>query len=147
MISHSVCRALKLAKVVLSRYDPPVFSCNGLVTIQKAVTTNSEQDFYRILSTYRSANPVRIGCQWMWNVITMRTFNCLKARWFSSGRLLSLSFTFYLARVENIRQFRILDKKLHTEDEEVTPTMKVKRKSINAQYKDLIESMYREWIT
>ncbi len=55
-----------------------------------------------------------------------------------------LIFTFYLARVENIRQFRILDKKLHTEDEEVTPTMKVKRKSINAQYKDLIESMYRE---
>jgi long-chain acyl-CoA synthetase len=49
-----------------------------------------------------------------------------------------------LARVENIRQFRILDKKLHTEDGEVTPTMKVKRKSINAQYKDLIESMYRE---
>jgi long-chain acyl-CoA synthetase len=49
-----------------------------------------------------------------------------------------------LARVENIRQFRILDKKLHTEDGEVTPTMKVKRKSINAQYEDLIESIYRE---
>jgi long-chain acyl-CoA synthetase len=49
-----------------------------------------------------------------------------------------------LARVENIRKFRILDKKLYTEDGEVTPTMKVKRKFINAQYKDLIESMYRE---
>ena len=80
----------------------------------------------------------------MCNVITMRTFNCLKARWSSFGRLISLIFAFYLARVENIRPFRILDKKLHTEDEEVTPTMKVKRKSINAQYKDLIESMYRE---
>jgi long-chain acyl-CoA synthetase len=49
-----------------------------------------------------------------------------------------------VARVENIRKFRILDKKLYTEDGEVTPTMKVKRKSINEQYKDLIESMYRE---
>ena len=49
-----------------------------------------------------------------------------------------------VARVENIRKFRILDKKLYTEDGEVTPTMKVKRKAINAQYKDLIDSMYKE---
>jgi long-chain acyl-CoA synthetase len=48
-----------------------------------------------------------------------------------------------VARVENIRKFRILDKKLYTEDGEVTPTMKVKRKAINAQYSELIESMYR----
>lgn len=49
-----------------------------------------------------------------------------------------------MARVENIRKFRILDKKLYTEDGEVTPTMKVKRKAINAQFADLIESMYAE---
>ncbi len=49
-----------------------------------------------------------------------------------------------LARVENIRKFRILDKKLYTEDGEVTPTMKVKRKFINTHYRELIESMYRE---
>ncbi len=49
-----------------------------------------------------------------------------------------------MARVENIRKFRILDKKLYTEDGEVTPTMKVKRKFINAHYGDLIESMYKE---
>ena len=49
-----------------------------------------------------------------------------------------------MARVENIRKFRILDKKLYTEDGEVTPTMKVKRKAINEQYRELIESMYRE---
>ncbi|MEA3470534.1 MAG: long-chain fatty acid--CoA ligase, partial [Thermodesulfobacteriota bacterium] len=49
-----------------------------------------------------------------------------------------------MARVENIRKFRILDKKLYTEDGEVTPTMKVKRKYINEYYSDLIESMYEE---
>ncbi|MBU0651930.1 MAG: long-chain fatty acid--CoA ligase [Proteobacteria bacterium] len=49
-----------------------------------------------------------------------------------------------MARVENIRKFRILDKKLYTEDGEMTPTMKVKRKFINAHYGELIESMYRE---
>ncbi|MHB8907375.1 MAG: AMP-dependent synthetase/ligase [Syntrophales bacterium] len=49
-----------------------------------------------------------------------------------------------LARVENIRKFRILDKKLYTEDGEVTPTMKVKRKFINTHYRELIESMYRD---
>ena len=49
-----------------------------------------------------------------------------------------------VARVENIRKFKILDKKLYAEDGEVTPTMKVKRKSINAQFGDLIESMYQE---
>ncbi|MBN2514621.1 MAG: long-chain fatty acid--CoA ligase [Deltaproteobacteria bacterium] len=49
-----------------------------------------------------------------------------------------------LASVENIRRFKLLDKKLYTEDGEVTPTMKVKRKSIYAQYSDLIESMYVE---
>jgi len=49
-----------------------------------------------------------------------------------------------LARVENIRKFKLLDKKLYTEDGEVTPTMKVKRKSIYAQYADLIEAMYKD---
>jgi long-chain acyl-CoA synthetase len=49
-----------------------------------------------------------------------------------------------LARVENIRKFRILDKKLYTEDGEVTPTMKVKRKFINEHYAGLIESMYTD---
>jgi long-chain acyl-CoA synthetase len=49
-----------------------------------------------------------------------------------------------IARVENIRKFRLLDKKLYTEDGEVTPTMKVKRKAIAEQYKDIIEEMYKE---
>lgn len=48
-----------------------------------------------------------------------------------------------LARVENIRKFTILPKKLYEEDGEVTPTMKVKRKFVNEAFSDLIESMYR----
>ncbi len=48
-----------------------------------------------------------------------------------------------LARVENIRKFTILPKKLYEEDGEVTPTMKVKRKFINDAFSDLIEAMYK----
>jgi long-chain acyl-CoA synthetase len=48
-----------------------------------------------------------------------------------------------IARVENVRKFRLLDKKLYTEDGEVTPTMKVKRKSISKEYKNIIEDMYK----
>ncbi len=48
-----------------------------------------------------------------------------------------------LARVESIRKFTILDKRLYVEDGEVTPTMKVKRKFINEQYEELIENMYK----
>ncbi len=47
-----------------------------------------------------------------------------------------------LARVENIRKFTILPKKLYEEDGEVTPTMKVKRKFVNDAFADLIEAMY-----
>ena len=47
-----------------------------------------------------------------------------------------------LARVEMVKKFTILDKRLYVEDGEVTPTMKVKRKFINKQYGDLIEAMY-----
>lgn len=47
-----------------------------------------------------------------------------------------------LARVENIRKFTILPKKLYEEDGEVTPTMKVKRKFVNEAFRDIIEEMY-----
>ena len=48
-----------------------------------------------------------------------------------------------LARVEQIKKFTILPKKLYEEDGEVTPTMKVKRKYVNEAFKDLIEGMYK----
>jgi long-chain acyl-CoA synthetase len=48
-----------------------------------------------------------------------------------------------LSRVEQVKKFTIIPKKLYEEDGEVTPTMKVKRKAINEQFSDLIEAMYR----
>ncbi len=47
-----------------------------------------------------------------------------------------------LARVENIRKFTILPKRLYEEDGEVTPTMKIKRQFVNKAFKDIIEAMY-----
>ena len=48
-----------------------------------------------------------------------------------------------LSRVEQVKKFTILPKKLYEEDGEVTPTMKVKRKYVNEAFKDLIEGMYK----
>jgi long-chain acyl-CoA synthetase len=47
-----------------------------------------------------------------------------------------------LARVENVRKFTILPKRLYEEDGEVTPTMKIKRKIVNEKFRDIIEAMY-----
>ncbi|MDZ7695994.1 MAG: hypothetical protein U5R49_03370 [Deltaproteobacteria bacterium] len=49
-----------------------------------------------------------------------------------------------LARVEQIKKFTILPKKLYEEDGEVTPTMKVKRNYVNEAFGDLIEAMYSQ---
>ena len=46
------------------------------------------------------------------------------------------------ARVESIKKFRLIDQLLDPEDEELTPTMKLKRKVVNVKYSDLIDSMY-----
>jgi long-chain acyl-CoA synthetase len=48
-----------------------------------------------------------------------------------------------LARVESVKKFTIVPKKLYEEDGEVTPTMKVKRKYVNEKFGDLIKQMYR----
>jgi len=48
-----------------------------------------------------------------------------------------------LSRVEQVKKFTMLPKKLYEEDGEVTPTMKVKRKYVNEAFGDLIEGMYK----
>ncbi|CAN5340474.1 AMP-dependent synthetase/ligase [soil metagenome] len=48
----------------------------------------------------------------------------------------------HFARVEQIKQFRLIETRLSAEDEELTPTMKLKRALVNRKYAALIESMY-----
>jgi long-chain acyl-CoA synthetase len=47
-----------------------------------------------------------------------------------------------LARVETVKQFRLIEQLLTPEDEELTPTMKLRRTFVNVKYKELIDSMY-----
>ena len=44
--------------------------------------------------------------------------------------------------VEQIKKFRLIDVLLTAEDEELTPTMKLKRSYVSNKYNDLIEEMY-----
>lgn len=46
------------------------------------------------------------------------------------------------ARVETVKKFRLIDQLLDPEDDELTPTMKLKRKVVNEKYSTLIEDMY-----
>lgn len=47
------------------------------------------------------------------------------------------------ARVEQIKKFFLLDTQLSAEDEELTPTMKLKRKLVQTKYAEQIDAMYR----
>jgi long-chain acyl-CoA synthetase len=47
-----------------------------------------------------------------------------------------------LARVETIKKFSLIEQILTPEDEELTPTMKLKRSYVNAKYKAVIDNMY-----
>jgi long-chain acyl-CoA synthetase len=47
-----------------------------------------------------------------------------------------------LNRWETIKDFRVLDRDLSIEGDELTPSMKVKRKAVEAKYRDLLDSMY-----
>jgi len=46
------------------------------------------------------------------------------------------------ARVESIKKFRLIDVVLTTDDDEITPTGKLKRKLVSEKFKDRIDSMY-----
>lgn len=46
------------------------------------------------------------------------------------------------ARVETIKKCRLIDQLLDPEDEELTPTMKLKRKVVNEKYAGMIDEMY-----
>ncbi len=47
------------------------------------------------------------------------------------------------ARVEQIKRFHLLETQLTAEDEELTPTMKLKRKLVHTKYAPQIEAMYQ----
>ncbi len=47
-----------------------------------------------------------------------------------------------LARVETVKKFRLIEQILTAEDEELTPTMKLKRTFVNKKYRDVIDGMY-----
>ena len=47
-----------------------------------------------------------------------------------------------LAQVETLKKFRLIDKQLTVEDDELTASMKLKRNVVNEKYADLINQMY-----
>jgi len=48
------------------------------------------------------------------------------------------------ARVEQVKKFRLIETQLTAEDEELTPTMKLKRAFVQKKYAPVIEGMYRD---
>ncbi len=49
-----------------------------------------------------------------------------------------------LARYENIRKYKVLDREFSIEDGEMTPTMKLKRRAIEERFADVIQAFYEE---
>ncbi|MFH1242673.1 MAG: AMP-binding protein [Pseudomonadota bacterium] len=47
------------------------------------------------------------------------------------------------AQVETIKKFRLLDKELDHDDDELTATLKLRRKTVNKKFGHIIEEMYR----
>jgi len=47
-----------------------------------------------------------------------------------------------LGRVEQIKRFTLLEKPFGLENDEITPTQKIKRKKVQNNYQDIIEKMY-----
>jgi long-chain acyl-CoA synthetase len=49
-----------------------------------------------------------------------------------------------LDRQEKIRRFALLPREFTIEDDEITPSLKVKRKMIDTKYKSVIDQMYAD---
>lgn len=49
-----------------------------------------------------------------------------------------------LARYEKVKKFVLLPREFSMEEEEITPTLKLRRKIITEKYKDLLEGLYEE---
>ena len=47
-----------------------------------------------------------------------------------------------LARVEQVRAFRLLSKELHQDDGEMTATQKVRRRAVTEKFESLVTEMY-----
>ena len=54
------------------------------------------------------------------------------------------SLTAGLSRYERVKRVALLERELTIEGGELTPTLKVKRRVIDAKYKDVIDRMYAE---
>ena len=50
-----------------------------------------------------------------------------------------------LASFERVRRFALLAEPFTVENELMTPTLKIKRKSVESRYSELIESLYRDF--
>jgi long-chain acyl-CoA synthetase len=48
-----------------------------------------------------------------------------------------------VSKTEAVRKFVILDHDLSVEADEVTPTMKIRRKVVNERYRDVLEGLYK----
>ena len=46
------------------------------------------------------------------------------------------------ARVEQVKKFRLIEQKLSVDDEELTPTLKLKRKLVHEKYRAAVDDMY-----
>ncbi len=49
-----------------------------------------------------------------------------------------------MGRVEQIKRFTLLENPFSMENDEITPTLKIKRKKVQKNYQDIIEKMYKE---
>ena len=49
-----------------------------------------------------------------------------------------------LSHVESLKKFALLPRRFYEEEGDVTPTRKVKRRSVEHRYADLIASLYQE---